>query len=80
MKVQKLVNEEWQDYQSVIDSNYLILSQDYLDLAMVWDAENVVVSESGSYRIYTAVVDSRGNVLSNLQGRKLESFSAFNVN
>ena len=74
-----LGSSEWQTYLDVIDSNYILPAQGSLDLAFIWDAENVVINNAGNYRVYAAVVDSLGNVIPNAQGNPLESSWEFDV-
>ncbi|MBL7147867.1 MAG: VCBS repeat-containing protein [Nanoarchaeota archaeon] len=83
MKVEKLVEGFWQDYQIVVNdlqtSNLrTIEGNSYLALDLIWNPYNIVINEEGNFRVYVSLLDSNGNVI-NVIGGALENSYEFSV-
>jgi hypothetical protein len=80
MKVQKKVGLNWIDYEVVVDETTprIIEPGDYLALDLIWNPLNVVIDQSGDYRIYAAFRDESGEVIETFSG-PLEDYYEFSV-
>ena len=70
MKVQKLVNYTWQDYQVILNeytSKIKIARTIYpgqqLNLKAIWNSKNYLAKEAGQYRVFTALLDAEGKAM-----------------
>jgi len=80
MKVQKEVSGNWADERVVIDKvSYTIPAEGSLSLSDIWNSNQVSLTQVGKYRVYAAVVNSKGNVLLDNNDKPLEYYSVFNV-
>ena len=79
MILQKSVNGVWTDEQIVVDKNVIISAGGLIKLDNEWNPQNVVVSEAGDYRVYAALLDDNGNVITTVGGSLLETNWDFNV-
>ncbi|NQV09388.1 S8 family serine peptidase [Candidatus Woesearchaeota archaeon] len=64
MEVQRLNNNSWETYEVVIDETIprVVLAGEYLALDVIWNAENVIVNEPGTYRVYSEFRDDEGPI------------------
>lgn len=58
IKIQKFENNEWIDYMEVINDDYLILSKKDLELAELFNNQNVIIPTAGLYRLNITAIDS----------------------
>ncbi|MBL7148178.1 MAG: S8 family serine peptidase [Nanoarchaeota archaeon] len=83
MKVQKLVEGFWQDYEIVVNDSETgtlrnIEGNSYLALDLIWNPYNIVINEEGNFRVYVSLLDGNGNVI-NVIGGALEDSYEFSV-
>ena len=79
MKVKKVDNGVWNDYRTVIEKKHGIYGNEHIDLAELWNDENVMINELGDYQVYAAVIDNNRNVLRDGNNNLLESSWDFAV-
>lgn len=79
MKLQKKINNAWQDMQTVIDSYYTIPPQGSLDLAQIWNSASITRDTAGYYRVYAVAVDKEGMPILDLNNNPIESWHEFEV-
>ncbi|MFH1209287.1 MAG: FG-GAP-like repeat-containing protein [archaeon] len=83
MKIQKNINGVWQDYQVVVNDLQTgtirtIQGNSYLALDTIWNPYNVMINQTGNYRVYAALLNGNGQVIGTMQGN-LEDYYGFNV-
>jgi len=56
MKVQKQINNEWQDYQIIVNENIprIIQPNSYLALDLIWNEIGFTPTQEGDYRVYAS--------------------------
>jgi Zn-dependent metalloprotease len=70
----------WVEQTIVNGETVSIEGFDYLPLNSFWNNANVSATSIGKYRAYAELTDSKGNILSNYDGKKLVSYHEFTVN
>ena len=63
IKIQKFEDNEWKDYEEIINGNYDILPKKRLYLAGLFNSKSTIISQTGTYRISVTLKDYFGKII-----------------